>query len=106
MEDGGTVVAESLVWARSFGQRMTGLLGTSPAAALVFERRRQIHTFGMRRSLDVLFCDKDWRVLYVIRSLPPRRVTRWVKAARFVVELDAHSIPEEVTPGTRLRLSD
>lgn len=49
-------------------------------------RARQVHTFGMRYAIDVCFCDREWRVLYVVRSMRPRRVTRWVRGAAFVVE--------------------
>lgn len=48
--------------------------------------RGPVHTFGMRDALDVAFCDGTWTVLRVVRGLRPRRVSPFVRGARFVVE--------------------
>ena len=56
---------------------------------MLFERARQVHTFGMRFTLDVIFCDDDWRVVHVVHELRPWRVTRFVHDARYVIELPA-----------------
>jgi uncharacterized membrane protein (UPF0127 family) len=55
----------------------------------MLEPAKQIHTFGVSVPLDVIFCDRDLRVLHVVRSMRPGRVTRWVPRARCVFELRA-----------------
>lgn len=101
----GEVLATDVSWANSPRARLKGLLGSHVLAegrALVIVPARQVHTFGMRYPIDVVFCDREWRVLRLIRRLPPRRVTRWVRRARYVVELPAGAIPDEIAAGVQL----
>jgi uncharacterized protein len=103
----GTTIASRVQWARSVADRTRGLIGVDAlpsGTAMVLEPARQVHTFGMRFPLDVVFCDRDWRVLHVIRSMPPRRMTRIVWRARFALELAAASLPEEMKVGESLKL--
>lgn len=62
---------------------------------------RQVHTFGMGYPIDVCFCDRDWRVLHVVRSMRPRRMTRWVLRARVAIEMRAGEL-SGVRPGAQL----
>jgi hypothetical protein len=65
--------------ARSFRSRLLGLAfrsGLDPGEALLLPRCRSIHTFGMRFPIDVVFVDRDWNELRVVRALPPRRLAR------------------------------
>lgn len=85
----GRVVARDVRWARTTLERSKGLLGKpklQPGQALVFERGRQVHTFGMRYPIDVVFCDRAWTIVHVAR-MRPMRVGRWVRKARYVIEL-------------------
>ncbi len=73
-------------------ERARGLLAREPleaGEALVIAPARQVHTFGMRYAIDVCFCDRGWRVLHLVEAMRPRRVTRWVPKAFFVVEAPA-----------------
>jgi uncharacterized membrane protein (UPF0127 family) len=101
------VVASEVRWARSALDRARGLMGQSvmpPGTAMVFEPARQIHTFGMKFPLDVVFCDAKWKVLLVVRSMAPMRVTRIVWRARYVLELSAGSLPAALDAGESLVL--
>lgn len=62
-----------------------------------------MHTFGMRYAIDVCFCDRDWTVLHVTGTMAPRRVTRWVPRARFVIEMRAGGL-DGLKPGDQLSL--
>ena len=91
--------------ARTVLERTRGLLGTDPSAGpLLLERTRQVHTFGMRYPLDVIFCDRDWRVVHVVRDMKPGRMTRWVRRARVVIELPSQNRVIEVSIGDALRV--
>ena len=86
------VLATNIHVAGTFWERLRGLVGrdgVDEGEAMLFERARQVHTFGMRVPLDVVFCDRDWRVVHVVQHMSPNRVTRFVPAAHFVVELAA-----------------
>ena len=81
----GEVLASAEV-AANRAARHRGLIGRDHIeGALVIRRCRQVHTFGMRVPIDALFCDRAGRVLRVVHVLP-RRVTRPVLRARFVIE--------------------
>lgn len=78
--------------AETVGARMRGLVGRpplGPGEGLLLVPASQVHTFGMSYAIDVVFCDRDMRVLRVLRSLPPRRVSLYLFRARSVLELPA-----------------
>lgn len=87
----GEVLAHTLEWARTLRRRMRGLIGRkpplAPGHALVIERASQVHTFGVRGSIDVVFCDDDWVVRHIVRAMRPNRIGRWVARSRYTVEL-------------------
>ena len=85
---------------------MRGLLGHRELAAgdgLLLSPCKQVHTFGMRYPIDVVFCDRGWRVVGVVRAMRPGRVGRVVWRARHTVELPVDGAAE-VLPGDRLRV--
>jgi uncharacterized membrane protein (UPF0127 family) len=60
-----------------FGARLLGLALRSrppPDRALLLPRCRSVHTFGMRFALDLIWLDRDGRVLAVDEGVPPWRV--------------------------------
>lgn len=86
----GAVLAEAARVADSAWARAVGLLGSADAGGgLVLEPCTSVHTWFMRYAIDVLFLDRDDRVLAVYAPLRPWRMTRWVRGARRVLELDA-----------------
>ncbi len=107
VEETGHLLADRVRVAKSPLQRARGLLGRSPLApgeALVLHKAPQVHTVGLRYPIDVVFCDSKWMVVHVQRSLRPLRVSRWVGAARYAIELAAGSVPPEVAPGMKLNV--
>lgn len=107
IEGSGRPLAETYDWARGARDRMRGLLGREPlhpGEALILDRSTQVHTFGMRYPIDVVFCDREWNVLHVVRAMRPRRLTRVVWRARYTIELPAGSVPEDLV-GRRLTVA-
>ena len=82
---------------------MRGLLGRplTEGQALVIPGAHQVHTFGMRFAIDVLFCDEDWVVRHRVARMAPRRITRWVGRARYAIEFPRGTV-EDVRVGERL----
>ena len=77
--------------ARRPRERTVGLLGRdvgSVSGALVLRPCRQVHTLGMRFTIDVAFCDREGVVLRTV-TVPPWRVTCVVWRSGFVVEAAA-----------------
>ncbi len=74
-----------------FSARRRGLAGLDRAAgdaALLFERCRSVHTFGMRFGLDLLWLDRQQRVIRVDYGVPARRIRSCLQA-RSVIEVAA-----------------
>jgi len=87
-EDGSTI-CELCVVADHMLPRMKGLLGKCELASnegLLIRPAPSIHTFFMRFPIDVLFLDRDGRVLKVAADVKPWRA-RSCRGARSVLEL-------------------
>lgn len=87
-----TVVAQNARIADNLFSRMRGLLGRkslNPQEGLILRPCNSIHTFFMRFPIDVLFLDKNNRVIKAISSLKPFRLTYIYLNARLAVELPA-----------------
>lgn len=77
--------------ARGFRARLLGLAGLASlpsGTALLIERTRSVHTFGMRFALDLVWLDEHRRVVRIDRAVSSWR-QRTCVAARAVVELAA-----------------
>lgn len=83
----GEVLAAAEV-ARTRRERTRGLLGRDGfTGALVFRKCRQVHTVGMRFTIDVAFCNGDG---FVVRTstLRPWRFSPLVWRSAFVIEAE------------------
>lgn len=87
-----TVLADRIKTASSFGERLVGLIGTADfrtGMGLLLVPCSSIHTWFMRYPIDVLFLDRDNRVLQAVHSIPPFRWGPVVKGAAKALELPA-----------------
>ena len=86
----GEIVAGNVEKADSFWRRLTGFIPYSeirPDDGLWFENCSTIHTLGMRKRIDVVFLDKDRRVIRVQRAIPRHRLAVTCSGAYAVIEL-------------------
>ncbi|MDP9331549.1 MAG: DUF192 domain-containing protein [Actinomycetota bacterium] len=84
----------------SWRERTRGLIGAralGPHHAMLLERCRSVHTFGMRLPIDVVFLDRDLLVVDV-RRVDPGRLTLPRLRARHVLECAADT---RLGPGDR-----
>lgn len=89
------ILVGNLMVADSFFTRMKGLLGKSSLGlneGLLLKRCKGVHTFGMQFPIDVIFLDRDYRVVEIIHDLKPNRITSIYSAADSVLELPAHKV--------------
>jgi uncharacterized membrane protein (UPF0127 family) len=73
----GEVVCERCEIPKSSFARMRGLLGRDglePGSGMLIDAAPSVHMFFMRFPIDVIFLDRDWTVVRVVRSLKPWRV--------------------------------
>ena len=95
MAETDAVLATRLRVADTHWTRLRGLLGTADLPAgdgLWIRPCRQVHMFGMRYAIDVVFLDDARRVVGLTESLAPWRVSPMVKAATSVLELPPGTI--------------
>ena len=91
----GTVVGDRIRVASSAWDRSVGLLRTPevhPGEGLWIERSPSIHMFFMRYPIDVVFVDREARVIRTVSSLRPWRVVWWARGARDCLELPVGAI--------------
>jgi uncharacterized protein len=109
IERSGEVLASRLRRARTGKERRKGLLGgprLEPGEALVIDHAFQVHTFGMDYPIDIVFCNKDWVVKHIVRSMRPGRLSRFVLSGRYAVELPSGAVADRVARGDRLLITE
>jgi len=95
-----TLLAEQAVVADTFFKRTIGLLGRKElqkGEALVLRPCNSVHTFFMRFPLDLLFLDKNNKILKTISSIQPFRLTPIYFNAHFAIELPTGTIQDTST---------
>jgi uncharacterized membrane protein (UPF0127 family) len=85
---------------------LVGRAGMTPGEGLLLRPSPSIHTWFMRFAIDVVFLDRDLRVLRVVHSLKPWRFAA-CRGAHAVLELPPGvAAAHGVGVGDRLRLGD
>ena len=91
---GQTVVADCEI-ADSGWTRFKGLIGHEPLAqgeGMLINPCSSIHTHFMGFPIDVLFVDKEHKVVGVNENLKPWRFGRMFRGVRYVIELPAGTV--------------
>ena len=104
-----TLLAEDVIMADRPLKRIRGLLGRKEfkkGEAIILKPCNSIHTFFMRFPIDVLFIDKENRVIKAVSHLEPFRLTPVYFNSAFTVELPSGTISSTLTcEGDSLLLS-
>lgn len=99
------VLAAPVEVADTFWTRLCGLMFRKTFAAqagLLLDPCPQIHTCFMRFAIDVIFLDKQNRVVAVLENLKPWRMSKLYPAARRTLELPAGTLQGRVQAGDEL----
>ena len=86
------IVADKATLASKFLERGRGLLFSKPlteGAGLWITPCNSVHTFFMTYSIDVIFLDKNLKIVNIMASMAPGHVSPIVKSAHSVLELPA-----------------
>jgi len=92
-----SVLADRVAIAASPLRRLRGLLGTRTLPmgyGLLLRPCRQVHSFFMRYPLDLVFIDREGRVVRTIEDFAPSRCSPFVAGAAAVLELPAGALAE------------
>jgi len=95
-------VAASVEKADTAIRRMVGLLsrsGLGPEEGLLLSPCPQVHTFFMRFVMDAVFLDRGGKVLLVIGSMKPWRMSPWVSGSHSVLELAGGAAAGKISEG-------
>jgi uncharacterized protein len=87
-------VIENISKTSNFMERMRGLLASPPLKeneGLLITPCSSVHTFGMNYNIDLVFLDKQWNIVKIVKSLKPWRMSL-SNSAFMVLELAANSI--------------
>jgi len=90
---GGAVLCERCEVPGSSFARMRGLLGRDgldPGGGMLIDSAPSVHMFFMRFPIDVVFLDRDWKVVGIRHRLRPWRVAG-ARGAVAALELPAGS---------------
>lgn len=88
----GTVLTENASVARTFAEKITGLLKATEPKAMMFRTRWGIHTVGMRFPIDCAVCDGKDRVRKITKELKPGKFFMWNPLWHRLVELPAGTL--------------
>ncbi len=109
-ETRGTVVAEDVQVADGVWSRFWGLMGRRSlpeGSGLLLRPSSSIHTAFMRFPIDVVFLDREFRVVKVVPEMKPFRVTMAFGGARCALELNAGAAAKAQTEANdKLTLTD
>ena len=102
-----TLLSRSPARAVGFWQRFMGLMGKKDFPehydCLVFEKCNSIHCFFMRMTIDVIFTDKENKVVKCISELKPWHLAFGTLRSCNCIELPSGTLKKSGTlPGDRL----
>lgn len=100
-------IASDVLMASGFFARLKGLMGKKELAnnaGIIIKPCNSIHTFGMKIAIDVVFVDKDNRVIFIIENMQPKKTSPIIKGSKFVIELNAKMLKDKLAIGDKICL--
>ena len=98
-------VGKNILLADSFFSRLRGLMfkkNMNDMDGLLITKCNSIHTFFMNFAIDLIFLDRQNKIVKIIRNVGPWRLTRFYFSASKVLEMMGGSLPLEIKEGDRL----
>lgn len=100
-------ILDDLRIADNFVSRFRGLMGVDvlpQGTGLWITPCNSVHCFFMRIPIDVIFLDKDNRVVHITKSMRPWSISPIVRKAKSVVEANAGTLSDVLKVGDQLIL--
>lgn len=102
------LIANQSEIAQTIFSRSKGLLGRkclNKGEALIIKSCNSIHTFFMQFAIDVIFVDKNDRVVRAIENIKPFRLSPIILKSSYVIELSVGAIRSSSTQaGDQLKI--
>jgi len=104
----GQVIADKAEIANTFPRRLIGLLNRRSLAkgeALILTPSNSIHSLFMRFTIDVIFLDKNSKVVGAIPSFRPFRISLIYFNSYLTIELPEHTLElTQTQPGDTIQI--
>ncbi|WP_321380396.1 DUF192 domain-containing protein [Trichococcus shcherbakoviae] len=103
----GEVILEDLQAADTFYARFRGLMGRPSIpknTGLMIKPCNSVHCFFMKFPIDVIFLDKENRVVHISENMRPGSVSPIVRKATYVIEANASAFQKNIKIGDILQL--
>lgn len=101
------IILQKLVQADHFLSRLRGLMWKKDLpenSGLMINPCNSVHCFFMKFPIDVVFVDKDHRVVHIISNMKPGSISPIVRKSKYVVESNANTVSKQVRIGDRLSM--
>lgn len=103
VDENGILIASEVEYATTFWTRYKGLMLRKQSdfpkeKALLFNQCNSIHMFFMRFPIDVIYLDRDFNVVKIVRNIKPWQVDFGHPKAYYTIELNAGVIKENYEP--------
>jgi uncharacterized membrane protein (UPF0127 family) len=100
-------IVEGALVADSFWPKLTGYMFRKypHVPGIIFEPCNSIQTTFMRFDLDLVFLDRENRVVKIIRKMKPWRFTLFYLRAKKTLELPVGNLPAELQTGDILEVT-
>ena len=95
-----TILGDKIDLANTFIKRFLGLMPRkflNHGEGLIINPCSSIHMFFMKFAIDVLFVDKNNKIIYIEKCIKPWKVSKTIWKAKFVVELPDGTIENSKT---------
>lgn len=102
-EEGGVCLIDDMSITTNVWERMQGLIGKpqlAPNQGLMLSSCNSVHTFGMKYDLDVIFLNKNKKIVKLVERLKPMRVSFCLNA------VDTLELNSGVIKSLELNLND
>lgn len=107
-EDTGLTIVENLKPAYSFTKRLKGLMfdkRMQPQSGVHIKPCTSVHTFFMKFPIDIIYVDREMKVVGLEHSLEPGKTGKRFKNVHSVIELEVGRILDlGITVGQTLKI--
>lgn len=89
-----------------FSEKLLGLSFSNNIEPVYFETRWGIHTFFVKKPVDVMVCDDDLIVRKIVRNLKPWKILVWNPMYKKVLELPLNNKEySEIKVGDKIKIT-
>lgn len=97
-----TQICNNLKEANSLSDKLLGMIKKSNLGGLIFKTRFGVHTFFLKKSIDVVVLDKKLNVVK-LATVKPNRLFFWNPKYNHILELPENTIKNnEITLGSKI----